>query len=133
MTLRQYLFLMFLGTLLCWGIWVFIILTIDPTSADTISLMFFYASLFLSLVGTIFIITFSLRRLFNKNDDIVFRSVRRTFRQSMVLSTFIIFALLLLQKHLLNYWNTILLVVLFLLLESIVFASRKHNNEDYVR
>jgi len=123
---------MSIGTLICWGTWAFILFTLDPSSAGFWGIIFFYASLFLALVGTFSVIVFLLRRLIIKNDEVIFRHVKRTFRQSVILSALIIFALFLLQQRLLTWWNSILLVVLFIVLEAMVFANRRFSNQDYV-
>ncbi|OGH83780.1 MAG: hypothetical protein A2261_03850 [Candidatus Magasanikbacteria bacterium RIFOXYA2_FULL_44_8] len=133
MTLRQYLILMSLGTLICWAAWVVIINTFDPNTAGILGLLFFYVSLFLALVGTFSVIVFLIRRVIIKNDEVIFRHVRRTLRQSIVVSTLIIFVLFLLQKQLLTWWNLALVLILFFAIEGIVFTSRKYNNQDYVR
>ena len=87
MTLRQYLILMSLGTLICWAAWVVIINTFAPNTAGILGLLFFYVSLFLALVGTFSVIVFLIRRVIIKNDEVIFRHVRRTLRQSIVVST----------------------------------------------
>ncbi|MFA7653613.1 MAG: hypothetical protein WCX97_01025 [Candidatus Magasanikbacteria bacterium] len=131
MTLRQYLILMSLGTLICWGTWVFVILSLDPNSAGTLGLAFFYLSLFLALVGTFSVIVFLVRRAIVKNDEVIFRHVKKTFRQSVIFTTLIIFALFLLQEKLLTWWNGIILVVLFVILEAVIFTNRRYSNLEY--
>ena len=133
MTLRQYLILMSLGTAICWITWGVIISTIDPNNAGIWGLLFFYISLFLALVGTFSVIVFLIRRAVVKNDEVIFRHVSRTFRQSVTVSAMIIFLLFLLQKQMLTWWNTVLVIILFFALEGVVFTNRKYDNRDYVR
>ncbi len=133
MTLRQYLILMSVGTTICWLTWLFIVFATDPNAASIWVILFFYLSLFFALVGTLSVIVFLIRRAVIKQDEIVFRHVRRTFRQSIVVSALAILVLLLLQKHLLTWWNLILICILFFALEGIVFTNRKYSNQDYVR
>jgi hypothetical protein len=123
---------MSIGTIICWGTWVFILFTLDPATAGMWGILFFYISLFLALVGTFSVIVFLLRRLIIKNDEVIFRHVKRTFRQSVILSALIIFALFLLQERLLAWWNSILLVALFVILEAVIFTNRRFSNPDYV-
>ncbi len=132
MSLRAYLILMSLGTLACWVAWVFI-LTIDPTTAANSIFLFFYVSLFLAIVGTFSVGGFLVRRLLIKNDEVVFRHVRRTFRQSIMVAGFLIGTLILRQKGLLAWWNFGLLIVIFILLEGVIFSNRKYSNQDYVK
>lgn len=132
MTLKQYLTLMSLGTAICWTAWTFIIFNIDPTGSDILGFIFFYVSLFLSLLGTISVIGFWIRQRMTKQDEVVFRHVKKTFNQAVMISSFIILVLILQQNSFLNWWNTIVLFILFGLVEAIVFSNRKYNNRDYV-
>ncbi len=133
MTLRQYLILMTIGTLLCWVAWIFIIFETSPYDASMLALLFFYFSLFLAIVGTFSVLGFLIRRRIIKNDDIVFRHVRHTFRQSIIIASLIIITLILLSQNLLAWWNAGLLILLFLFIEGVVFTNRKYSNGEYVR
>ena len=132
MTLRQYLILMTLGTLICWVAWVFVIFNLDPYQAGFISFLFFYASLFLALLGTFSVCGFLVRRRLLKDDEVVFRHVKKTFRQGIIFSVFILLVLFLLQLKLLAWWNLTLLVLLLVSLEGVIFASRPRNPNNYV-
>lgn len=129
MSLRHYLILMSIATLLCWVAW-FYVLNYTAPGGGFLAVFFFYCSLFLAVVGSFSVLGFLIRRLVVKNDEVVFRHVRRTFRQSVLLAVLIIFALLLLSARLLTWWNGIILVIFFLFLESVIFASRKFRNDD---
>ena len=132
MTLRQYLIIMTVATLICWLVWGAVIFLYDPNIAGAISFLFFYASLFLALLGTISIIVFFVRSKIIKNDEVVFRHIKRTFRQGLFFSTFVIISLLLAQKHLLTWWNFTLLLTFYIFLEGLIFTNRKYQNHDYV-
>lgn len=128
MTLRQYLTLMSIGTLLCWVAFVVVLSGVDPTGASMLEFLFFYASLFLGLLGTFSVFGFLLRRLFLKDDDVLFRHVRHTFRQSLIISLVIIFLLILTAQNLLTWWNFPLPIILGIFLEAIIFTNRKFRN-----
>lgn len=130
MSLRQYLILMSIATLLCWVAWFFVLNYTTPDSGF-LTLFFFYCSLFLAILGTFSVIGFLVRRFFVKDDEVVFRHVRRTFRQSLLLAALIIFALLLLSARLLTWWNSIILIIFFLFLEAVIFTNRKFRNDDH--
>ena len=132
MTLRQYLLLMSIGTAICWIAWFFVINNIDPKQAGFAGYIFFYLSLYLALTGTFSVIGFLIRRRLVKSDEIAFHHVRHTFRQGMLISSLILVTLILLQERLLTWWNGILLVILFVILESIIFTNRKYKNKDFV-
>ncbi len=132
MHLRHYLILMSLGTALCWAALFFIILSINPTGAGFGVIAFFYFSLFLAILGTFSVVGFLVRRALVRNDEIIFRHVKKTFRQSIIVAIFIIAALLLSHARLLAWWNAIILLGLFAVIEGVVFTNRKFSNNDYV-
>ena len=129
MSLRQYLILMSIATLLCWVAWFFVLNYITP-DGGWLALFFFYCSLFLAIVGTFSVSGFLARRFLVKNDEVVFRHVRRTFRQSLLLAIIIIFALMLLSARLRAWWNGIVLIIFFFFLEAVIFTNRKFRNDD---
>ncbi len=132
MSLRFYLALMSIGTLLCWVAWFFVITNIAPDEAGIMGMIFFYTSLFMALVGTVSVIGFAIRKKLIKNEDAVLRHVSHTFRQSIFIAGLAIITLYLKAHDLLAWWNLVLLVVLFIVLEGVVFTKRKFNNADYV-
>ena len=125
MSLKQYLILMSIGTLLCWVSWVFVLMKVSPVDGGFIGLFSFYLSLFLSIVGSFSVLGFLVRRAILKDDEVVFRHVRHTFRQSIFIACIIIIVLLLLSKNLLFWWNAIILVVFFVFIETVLFTSSR--------
>lgn len=128
MTLRFYLILMSVGALICWLAWVFVLGNIDPEQAGFFGFLFFYSSLFLALAGTFSVIGFLIKKIILKDDQVVFHHVKSTFRQGMLAAMVIVSGLILLQTRLLTWWNAVLLVLLFAMIEGIIFTSRKYNN-----
>lgn len=133
MSLRQYLFLMTAGTAICWVVWIFVIFNIDPETVGNIGFIFFYSTLFFALVGTFSVFGFTMRRMVIKNDTVIFRHVKKTFRQGIFIAFTVTILLLLLQNELLTWWNGGLVVVFFLIVEWIIFTNRRYGNEDYVQ
>ena len=133
MSLRQYLFLMTAGTTICWVAWIFVIFNVDPENTGGIVFIFFYSTLFLALVGTFSVFGFAMRKMVIKNDAIIFRHVKKTFRQGIFIASAVTILLLLLQNELLTWWNGGLVVVFFLIVEGIMFTNRRYSNEDYVQ
>lgn len=128
MTLRAYLTLMALGTVFSWIIWIMVLFNISPVAGGFIGLVAFYLSLFMAILGTFSVIGFLIRRAIVKDDEIVFRHVRHTFRQSLLVATATVLILFLLSKGLLFLWNAAILVVFFIFIEIIIFSNRKHSN-----
>ncbi len=133
MTLRQYLILMSLCAVLSWVAWFFVVSNTNPNESGTVVFAFFYFSLFLAVVGTISVLGFLIRKAIIKNDEVVFRHVKKTFRQSIVIATLLIITLALLSQELLAWWNGLLLLILFFVLEGVIFTNRKYRNVDYVK
>lgn len=132
MTLRQYLALMSFGTAICFIAWLFLIRNVNPADAGSWGFLFFYASLFLTIVGAFSVVGFLIRRAFIKNDEVVFRHVKHTFRQSVIVAFVICVSLFLAGHKLLAWWNFIILAFIGIILETIVFTNRKFQNRDYV-
>ncbi len=124
MTLRQYLVWFAIGTLIAW-LGFFLVLTyLNPETTGQTGLIFFYASLFLSLAGTITLLGFGWR-YWRHRDDILFRHVSISFRQGILLSLAVVISLWLQANNLLTWWNLSLLVVGLTLLEFFWLSVRR--------
>lgn len=124
MNLRQYLTTMIIATILCWTAWVFVLLNVDPFNANVLSFVFFYIGLLLSLAGTLSILLFFVYRLFSRRDLPLFKYVRRSFSEAMLISGFLVLVLFLRGQDYLNFWNGIILAVIFILVISFKFSLR---------
>jgi hypothetical protein len=127
MSLRSYLFLMLLASLLSWGAWLLVLFFIDPLEAGLIGLTIFYLSLFFAAAGTLSIIGFYVRR-FLLQRQIVFRSVVNAFRQGILFAILIVGALYLQSLELLTWWNLVLFVLALTVLE-VFFISHQTRRE----
>lgn len=124
MTLKNYLFVMSVLTLLCWGIFIFVASLVDPTATNFIGFFLFYISLFLALTGTGALCGFLVRVLIRKK-DLAFNLVKLSFRQAFLFSLFIIFLLILKAQHLFNWLNLFLLVIIFTIFELFLISYKK--------
>jgi Na+/serine symporter len=124
MTLKNYLFVMSVLTLVCWGIFIFVARSIDPTATNWLGFLLFYAALFVSLSGSASLIGFVVR-LFTKRRELVFNLVKASFRQSFLFSLFLILALILKAQRLFSWFNLFLLIVIFVVLEFFLMRSKK--------
>ena len=116
MTLRSYLFLMTISTVLCWICFLCIILRINPETTNLIGLILFYLSLSLSLIGTMAIIGFVVRFVFLKH-ELAFESVREAFRQSFLFTALITTSLILLSNNLFDWINLSILIITLSVIE----------------
>lgn len=118
MTLRQYLMTMSLATLLCYTAWFFVVLNLDPFEISILGLVFFYISLFLSLLGTASLIFFFLYRYVGRGDQPLFRYVQKSWRHAFVVALYIIILLALLGARYLSVLTGGLVTGIFILLIS---------------
>lgn len=123
MSLRKYLIIMVIGSLICWGACFLVIWKIDPYSSGFLGLTFFYLILFLTLLGTLSLIGFLGRYIFLRK-SVLFHHVGVSLRQAILFSLLITFSLLLQSHRLFTWWNGILLILSLTLLE-FFFLSRE--------
>lgn len=132
MNLRQYIFTMLFATTLCWVALFFVMINVDPFETNMLGFVFFYVSLFLSLLGTVSMIIFLCYRLFASRDLPLFRYVQISFRQSLFISSFLVVFLFLQGQGYLNMWNSAILISIFILLISFSLSvKRTHKSPDY--
>ena len=127
MTLKQYFIIMFLSSVLCWIAWWVVVLNIDPFQDTGVGFSFFYASLFLALLGTISIFSFLLRKFLSKMDLPMFRYVGKSFRDSLFISVLLIVLLYLQGINYLRWWNMGVLVGAILIYLIFVWSTKKEN------
>ncbi|MBU4375523.1 hypothetical protein KKH38_03415 [Patescibacteria group bacterium] len=126
MTLKAYLIIMSITTLLCWLAFGFILRSIDPYVTNWVGFLLFYGSLFLTMAGTSAIAGFLIRFIALKH-ELVFNSVRNAFRQSFFFAFLIIAALILLSKDLFTWGNLILLISSLSVLEFFMISYGSRN------
>lgn len=104
-----------------------VIFNIDPYNSGFIGLASFYLILFLALLGTLSLIGFFIRMIFIKK-AVLFRQIGVSLRQATLFSVLIMLSILLQANKLFTWWNAILLVIGFSLLE-FFFLSRESSQE----
>ena len=128
MTLRSYLIIMAIATLVCWGALAFIVFTVNPDATNWIGFLLFYISLFLAVAGTASIVGFVVRFIALRR-ELATQAVREAFRQSFLFSILIVAILLMLAYHLFTWLNLILLVVGLSVLEYFMLNYNTRNVE----
>jgi len=124
MTLKSYLALMLATTIVCWGIFLYVVNTINPDATNWIGFFLFYISLFLSITGTAAIIGFLVRFILFRQ-VLVFRSVSEAFRQSFLAAALVIISLFLLSKQLATKTNLMLLILALASFEYFLVRSER--------
>ena len=124
MTIKQYLWLMLICTVLCWGGFLMVLFFINPESVGELGFVMFYASLFFALIGTLALLSYLFRLVFNR---IYTRQekVQVSFRQAVFFSVVIVGSLFLQSHNLMTWLNSILLVLLVTFLEFLILSLKK--------
>ena len=126
MTLKQLILIVTLATIFCWLIWGMVLFQVDPSTSDMPGFFLFYFSLFFSLLGSAFLVSFGVRKIFNKL-DMEYKLVGVSFRQSCFFALTGVGVLFLQSKNLLTWWNILLLVIGLGILELFFLSYRKNN------
>ena len=124
MTLRSYLIIMTIATLLCWAAWGYILWTVNPEVTNWLGFLLFYVSLFLAVTGTAALLGFVVRFVALKK-ELAFRSVKEAFRQSFLFAALIVISLMLLSKGLFSWLNLLFLVIGLSILEFFLLSYEK--------
>ena len=116
-------------TLLAWFAFFLVINSFDPQQANAVVFIFVYLSLFLSILGTLALLGFGLRKLWpmlffgrERRKDLSAKLALQSFRQALIFSAVIIIALILQAAELLNWWNILLLIIFATLVEFIILS-----------
>ncbi len=116
MSLRGFILIMAVSTLLCWSAFFYVVCTVNPFATNWLGLAMFYASLFLSLLGTLTLLGFFARFALARR-ALAFRLVKESFRQAFLLALLVMAVLFLLAHSLFTWYNIILLTIGLTVLE----------------
>ncbi len=125
MNLKEYLFSIGLGSILCFTICILVVLNFDPNINATLPLTFFYLSLFLGILGGFSFVVILVKKIKYKEDEIIFRQIKKVFRQALVFSCLIIGILFLAREDLLNWLTFLLILFFYLIFEGIIFTRKE--------
>lgn len=124
MTLRQYLILVSIGTVIGWGAWLIVLFNINPFESGTLGFVLFYTAFTIALVGTLALVGFAIRMWIFHHEDIVLRYVTTAFRQACFLAIVLVGSLVLQSNDLLRWWNVLLFVSTVTILELFIISSK---------
>jgi hypothetical protein len=124
MPLKKYLILMIFATGVAWISLAAVIFSMSPDTG-ILPLLLFYGTLFLSLLGSFFLLGFLFRFIFQR-DTPLYRHLGLSFRQSLLFTILVTGSLLLQASQYLRWWNLILLL-LFLVILEFFFSLQKKN------
>lgn len=123
MTLKNYLSIMGLLTIILWGVFILILCLINPETTNILGFILFYLSLFLALSGTAALTGFFVRFKWRKQ-ALMITAVKIAFRQSFLFAFLIVAILWLLSQNLFSWLNLILLIIIISVLEFFLTVSK---------
>ena len=109
MTLRSYLMVMTIGTLIFWLALGLFIINIDPMATNWMGIALFYIILMFAITGTGAIIGFIIR-FFALKQELVTQSVIIAYRQAMLAAVLVTSVLFLFSQDLFSWLNVLLLL-----------------------
>lgn len=121
---------MLLATILAWLGFFIIINSFDPYQGTLTVFLMFYFTLFLSVLGSLSLLGFWLRTLWNRKRGIARLMVMDSFRQAVIFSTVLLVALFLQSLRLLTWWNTLLLIILATTIEFVFLVFRANDKKE---
>ncbi len=122
MSLKNYLILFAVGTLLSWGAWVIVLTQMNPDVNRAVTVTAFAMSLGFAVAGTFAFGGFGVRAMFGK-DPVLFRVLRTSVRQGVVVAVLLEGLLVLQAMRWFAWWNVVPLVIFFILLEGFFLSQ----------
>ncbi|HRY36297.1 MAG TPA: hypothetical protein P5230_00240 [Candidatus Magasanikbacteria bacterium] len=123
MNLKEYLFSIGLGSLLCITICILVVMNFDPEINATLPLVFFYSSLFMGIFSGFSFFAILAKKIKYREDEIVFRQIKKVFRQALIFSCLVSGILYLAHMDLLNWLTFLLIIFFYLIFEGVIFSK----------
>ncbi len=130
MHVKTYNVSMVLATVIAWLGFSVILSNFDPTQANWVVFLLFYLVLFLALLGTLSLLGFWFRKLWNRQRGVVRVMVTESFRQGIIFSIVLIVALWLQSMRVLSWWNMLILIILASVLEFVILLFRQKVDDN---
>jgi len=124
MNIKQLLIVVSAATAIFWIVWLVITAQINPDDTDFFGFLLFYLTLFFSLLGTFFLVSFAYRKVFSKF-SLEYNIVGTSFRQSFFLALLFVSLLILQGIEMLNIINALLLVAAVVILEFFFLSYKR--------
>lgn len=129
MTLRTYLILFSVATVIAWAGWILILISINPFTAESIWIAAFYLSFFIALFGFFSLLGFFFRVWFSQETRL-FNHLSISTRQGALLALFTCSLLILQANDFLSWWNIGLLILALILIEFFFTPHHPHHPSD---
>lgn len=125
MTLKKYLMAMAVLAAICWTIFLFVTSVVNPETTSYLGFILFYLSLFMAASGTASLVGFLVRFVALRH-ELVFYAVKIAYRQSFMFALFVVITLILLSYDLFTWLNLVMLLAVFLIMETVMIHSQKN-------
>lgn len=125
MTLKKYLMAMAVLAAICWTIFLFVTSVVNPETTSYLGFILFYLSLFMAASGTASLVGFLIRFVALRH-ELVFYAVKIAYRQSFMFALFVVITLILLSYDLFTWLNLVMLLAVFLIMETVMIHSQKN-------
>lgn len=86
----------------------------------------------MGVLGGFTFIAILVKKTVLKNEEIVFRQIRKIFKQAFVFSLLVVFIFYLSHAGLLNWLTFLLIVFFYLIYEGIIFTRKENKDVFYV-
>lgn len=123
MTQKTYFFLIIITTLINFIIFIMTLLYINPYTSGIGGFVFFYASLFLLLFGSILYLSYFIHSVLMRWTS-VFKNIQVSTRHGILFSFLIIGSLVLQSQAMLTWYNLIILILLSTFVEFLFISKR---------
>jgi hypothetical protein len=124
MSLKKCLIFLASLSVLSWAIFLFVLFKIDPEISDWTGFFLFYFSLFLSLSGTFNLLGFIIKRKISEKAFSV-HLMKSSFRQSFLLSFFVVSSLFMLAEGLFSWLNILIIIIILSIIEYALIEDKK--------
>jgi hypothetical protein len=125
MTLRMYLIFMSLSSFLSIGSWVYVLFSFSPEDSGFIGFLLFYVTLLMSMVGVLTILGLLLRMYGLKEQGVVSREVKISFRHAVLLSILATSSLIFSSQGVFHWWVLIVLILITAVIEYVFLTLQE--------
>jgi len=126
MPIKKNLIFLILITLLSCITWVIVITNFDPQESKLKTILLFYITLSLVIIGVVSIVEFSIKFFLEKDKKNLFTHFKKSIFDAILVACFITLALNLFHYNLLMWWNCILLCALVIILKISLQNNQKN-------
>ena len=124
MTTKQFVILMGISTLICFGALIMVLFFINPETTGILGFLLFYLSLFFGMTGIMSLIGFLVRSIFTHKFEI-FEQAQISFRQGLFFGLILAGSMFMQSNRLLTWLNASLLVILLTVVEFLIISLKK--------